>query len=256
MEVNSHIQVNRALLRNFSQRNSESGLEEVYYLEISSQTIKRDNISDVGTKYGYYDSIVEDKLSQIESKFGNVATAIKQFGKSSRKTLKLSSQISDVIKLYMTNLLVRSEQFRESTNRASVYGQFIGGFSSNIIIGRINIEKFKWFFDKYQVCLIDNVSDIQFVLPRNGIYAVTCEGKKAKIILPVTPSKAIVLVEPDEMERELADSKATYYQISDNNIVHQFNVQAYLTEKSTNNHFVVAKRQNELQMIINSQKDR
>jgi len=242
--VKSHIQINKALLRNFSTRNNVSGTEEIYYLDLADFVIKSDSIIDVGSKYGYYDDTVENKLNQIECQIGEITKSIKQFGRPNKANLQISPQNAEQIKLYMTNLLIRSEQFRIEVNKTSFYSQFIGGFSSNDIIGAIDIQDYCSYFDKYHVRFIDNVSEIQFALPRNGIYSIYSSDKKPKIILPVTPNRAIALIDADEDRIIFSEGPASYYRIDNNEMVQQFNFQAFLTELSTNSHFVAANRKN------------
>lgn len=237
-------------MKNFSTKEPSTKRDMVFYLDLHDNTIKCGSIRDVGTIEDYYSQYAEYKLGRFESDFGEVVCKIRTFGKSNTQSLKLGEKDYKRIKNYIAYSIARSENFLKSANNRSTTSKILGSFSSDVFISLLNFESMKYPFENYRINFIDNESGTQFIVPRNCIYSIYPVGKLPRIILPISPFRAIILVNETEFDECFVNGEQCYYRIDNAELIRQFNTQAYLTERSINNSFVVAKRKDELAELI------
>lgn len=235
--VNSHVQLTKSLLRNFSHKTDEG--EKVYYLDLSDSKIKEEKIKKLGTVYGYYSEDVEKFLSEeVENKIGDVAKRFKDFSKQKREQLTITSQNQDSIKMFFKYSLIRSKYIIREVNKASYFAEFLGGYTTNHIISFSDDRVLDDFFENYEVDILLNNSNVEFVIPRNCFYSGMVTGKPTKYILPINPRTAFVLIHKNELNCYIIDGKHYYPQINDDAVANSFNKRALFDEQHFNNTFV------------------
>lgn len=253
MSTNSHIQINKALLRNFSHKEIDSKERRIHYLDLSSNVISTEKITKLGTCPDYYSEEIEEELSKIECKFGPIAKMFRDFGYKKDQIIISQQQKNDVI-MYITYSILRSNLYYNSVINKASYTNIVCkimrcNITHNDILSLVKINPASSPFRYYQLFLCDNICDTQFVIPRNCIYSISTANALPKLILPITPKRAIFLVDEQDAKKYQDEGNKKYFRISSNEVVSDMNYQAYLTEKMANNCFVAALRDKELEDI-------
>jgi hypothetical protein len=244
--VNSHIQITKALLKNFSHKTN--GIKKVYYLDLHNLEIKEEKIKILGTEYGYYCEEIESFLSkEVESKIGDIVKLFKEFSHGRVQQMEIPPEQQERIKLFCRFSLIRSNYVLKIVNDTSVVARIIGGLSTN------NIIPFYDSFDPFEgyiSTVLVNKSNVEFVIPRNCVYSVTVKGKGPQYILPLTPKVAFLLIHSSELINHTFNGKYHYPVIIDDEIAIRCNKHALFTEKQYNNTFIVASREKELEKLL------
>lgn len=244
--INSHIQITKSLLRNFSHRTNEG--EKVYYLDLLDNQIKEEKVKKLGTELGYYSEEVEKYLNEkVENKIGDVAKRFRDFSKQKINELIVTEEDQESIKQFFKYSMIRSGAVIKAANKASYISSFFGGYTTNDIISFVDDSLLVSPFMEYYADILINESDIEFVIPRNCFYSAMIKDKPTKYILPINPRVAFILIHNSEFDRYIVDGKYHYHQINDDDVAISCNRRALFDEKQYNNKFIVANRKKELE---------
>jgi hypothetical protein len=253
-EVNSHIQITKALLRKFSHKTVETNefgtntVDKVYYLDLTDNKIKEEKINILGTEKGYYSDEVERFLcDDVESKLGEIIKIASEFQRGKSNLFILSPKHKINIVNFFRFCLIRNENLIKEVNRNSVFSQLVGGYTKNYLLSNINLVDVELLFNGYFPNLLINTSNVELVIPRNCFYSAMVKGKPTRYIMPINPKVALVLINETERFNLVKDGKLLYLQIDQDKILKCFNQRALFDEKIYNNSFVVANRKDELE---------
>ncbi len=243
MSVNSHIQVPNFILKNFRDKSGK-----VNHLDLEKLQIRACGSKDLGTEYGYYSDEIESLLNkEFENPFSKVISDIKGFLKEPQNGLLLPSDFDDVCKRYITISSSRSDLlfdafksesftaflFSEQQNHDNVVS-FTMGYNGGIFPELLS----------YKVRLLVNNTNRTFLLPRNGFYVVSSDGKQC-VAAPIMPEAAILLIPGENTEESNAETEVMT--IDDSTGVWWMNRQAVWFEYVYNKSFVASTDINELE---------
>lgn len=258
-EVKSHIQINKAILKNFSHKCLEykndkpCKYDKVFYLDFSDTEIKKEDIKELGTSFGYYSSDMETYLSKIEGLFGDEMKKAKNYTKN--KIDKLEIKFDPVIK-FAAFLVLRSQYILDEVNKPTIYTTLLNMFGKNPIKPHEEILKhpeiaINYLKNRFIVNLFENMSDVELVTPKNCIYEMCyVENNKPYLFIPFTPRLAFVLfelTEKNDKHDNIINLKT--FNTSDDELINKFNLQAFEYEQKYSNSFIVSNRRNELEKI-------
>lgn len=243
--MNSHIQLPKFIMKNFS-RKTRDGFK-VFYLDLKDNSIKEEKIKRIGTEKDYFSPNIEKFLSDnIESNIGEVCKKLKEFRKGKRKEISISYKEEESIKKFLKYSLIRSSRVIRTVNEASDISSLIGGYSANDMLSLVNFEKADNFFEDYRVDILENRTKVDFVISRNVFYSLMVKGKQTKYVFPITPKIAFVMINNEVYRNNKDDRSHQYLAISDNEKIKIMNLRANIEEQRYNNDFVIAYRKDEL----------
>lgn len=252
---NSHIQVPRFILEGFSTPeticNNEGyniPLHKIFRLDMKLN-IEQLDIKDCNVEKGYYEDWIEDVLSIIETKFGNIKKKLfmfkKAFLKSTTYDLQLTDDDVDVIIEYVKLCLLRSPDLSEQILKNSA----IAGMLDNTVPNTVFYYYFKYkdiqqqlndcFAKRWCISCLINKSDVNLILPQQYAFG-RYNDKEVIIILPLAFDFALLL---------------TTYQIPNtvqetSSYVDIINKMGIKSEFNTNRCAIYAKTKNDIERYI------
>jgi hypothetical protein len=240
MMVNSHIQMPRQIMNNFTNEN-----RQIYFYDCENKTIHRGYPKTVYTEKGYFSDYVEGFLgAEIESDLGKLLKFVKE------TEFKIGDeppvQYREIAFNYVYSLLARSPSFQEELNCNSTFFQLFSKRDRHDIAAHDGylMAQEKNILRQYRISFLDNKSSEELVLPTGGL--TQC---KIKIICPVTPRRAIVL---DDISIEEEDERnlVAVYEIVDQEVIHRINQMSFIGEMKRDNKYIVSSDKGLLQSIL------
>lgn len=241
--MKSHIQVTKALLKNFSYRTEEG--YKVDYLDLRTNLIRTEKINKLGTSTDYYSDECEEFLKVfVEGKLGPISKKAKEFAKGNIDTIKITLEDREDIRKFFHFSFLRSEQTLKLLNKESLTSVLFGGYThSDLINIGANVELTS-LFSNHEATLLLNKTECGFVLPRNCFYSFKRKTQDfLTYILPLNNKVALTLIEKSEFQKHINDGYLYYNKIDDINTIHVLNEFAIDTEKQINSEFVVGKKE-------------
>ena len=200
VEINSHIQMPKLLLKRFHNKNNK-----FFYYDVKGNFIGTNGTAEsTNTKLGYYSIEIENYFrDNIETPLGNFLALIEQNGFKTQ-TLGLPSNFSDIAKNFMRALVARSPSFLEQMKSEESVLINLPETKQHDLVAKIgiNIANEHEIFSDYIVTFMINDTNIPFVLSVDGIYNYTLNGHSV-INLPISPKAAISLIHESYVERVL-----------------------------------------------------
>ena len=242
----------KSIIKNFSYKCLEDKLWKVDYIDVKSNLILTGKAKEVGSVAGFYSDEMEGFLNNhIENDMGPILKNIKDFEKLDNFTLSPKDRV--VIKRYFNFLFYRSEYLIKKVNERTWVSKVFGNIPREYIFSQENeLDELK-VFNNYYINLMLNTSNTQLVVPRNGFYFYNPIGDPSRFtfILPISPYKAIILLDRQEYQKFIFDDILRPMHISDNNSIEQLNKFAYKIEKELNKKMIIGRRK-ELESLVAS----
>lgn len=192
--MNSHIQVPKCVLKNFSNEK-----KSLYYYDVKKECIKIGSAKTLNTSEGYYSKKVEDILSaEIESPLGQLIALLQKVYKVLRNTNKIYLEITyqhhQIIKNYLYALLFRSPQMAGKVAQDFIFRNF---FSKQYIhdftfVDGYEIARDEAFLNHYNITFIFCDDSAEFMLSMSG-YCSFVNGDIECIVIPLTKKIAIYM---------------------------------------------------------------
>ena len=256
MPVNSHIQIPNAVLRNF--RNPFTG--KVFHLDLTLQRIRSCSSDILGTEYGYFSDEMEQYLSKkIEKPFSELVSSVRAFLNSDCPLLEMPIAFEDTCKRYISSAMYRSGLALKMLIQGSVTAPFVSAQENHDDLVRVGLQHNNGIFPQladYEMIVLVNRTQVQFVVPRNCFFEVSSHSVKC-LIAPISPDCALCLA-PKEFRREIIEDAESRMGFLDNaEDVWVSNNHALQFEYVFNHGFVAAANKTELQNLLkylNSQK--
>ena len=239
MVENSHIQITKGILKGFAFK-TEDGFK-VHYLDMKDLEIKEEKIKLLGSKKFYYNDKNEKYLGGIETKFGEVATKIKNFEKNKIKHITLNkNDIQDIKNLYEYTF-IRSEKELQKINKYYVKSKIIGNLNHNFLIDMTKENKrILSYFNEFRINIMINKTSANFVVPRSVYYILKkANNKREMYIMPLNKKVAIAMIYKEDFTKFIDNGNLYYLSINDESSILNLNEMAVRFEKSSNNQFVV-----------------
>ena len=241
-----HIQVPQAWMKNFMHK-TEDG-EKVFYLSCKDGKIDEEKIKKLGAEENYYVPDFEKYLgSRWETKFGELSKKIRKNIKETSERIGLSTEEYFFLKRFLTLSIGRSKTFKkEVLKRSDNRFTFIG---INEIVPLSVLEE-EPIFNDYNVQFLYNRTKIGFVLPSYTYYYI---GQAFGIspIMVLTDKIAVRFLKKEENNEFNAIVNGSILHIDDEENIKNYNYYALITEINTNNDFLIAKSENELNVLKN-----
>jgi len=254
--INSHIQIPKAILRNFSFREyktNENGRivkrDVVYFLDLNRQVIQKGNIKSLGTVEGYYSAEMENYLgTYVEGPLGSLMKDAKQFHQDKISKYEIDYNI---IKNFARYAFLRSGLVLNKVNKPNAVKSALGALGYNTEKTQEDLlkhpEALQGIFDNYDVNVFENNSAVDLVAPRNCIYDMR-HDKSGNIIwfIPFSPRLAFVLIDKQDAPAE----KGSVFTSNDDQIIRNMNRHALKCEVEANNSFIASQRKQELEELM------
>jgi len=252
MAQKSHIQITRALLKNFSHKSFINGKPEgrkAFYLDLKDNQIKEEKINILGTEEGYYSAEMENYLSKnVESKFGVIMRNAFDYtnGKIERFTID-----SVIIKTFFLYSILRSNYIFNKVNndRSALAKLLLPPISHEEIL--LHPEAAEGAFSDYFANIFFNDSTTDLVIPKNCVYQVAYKSGNACAFLPITPKIAFILMQNNDNDEMFHGDSMLAANTSEESLINIFNEKALEYEQNWSNKFIVASRTIELEYLKN-----
>ena len=214
-DVDSHIQLPKSTLMKFCSKygfKNENGLPEsmmgIYCLKRNG-AIEFQDVEKANVEYGYYENIIEQELSIIESNFAVAKTNILKHakrvisfkGEVLKDKIIISKQDKQAIFKYCSVCWMRSPTFVQNVAKCSFViqsGWMVANAPQNIVLMQYfnDPEMVDKYFSKMNITFVANGSNINFVLPQIGFIApLTFDEKTFEAYIPIHPKAAIHLTQ-------------------------------------------------------------
>lgn len=207
--MKSHIRIPKCVLKRFEDENNF-----LFILDTEKNTINRGHAKSVNTQVDYYSEKVEAQLNEeIETPLGKILQEIEQIELSDPK-FSLTEEQWNVIKQYTYALLARSKRLHELITEKRKFSYLHSEesnhdsaflISQDILLGKNE-------FGEHFITLLNNFTNIPFVLPLCGSYKVGFGGTEMTC-LPIMPKVAIVLVEKQLEAHFLKNEKICFIKL-------------------------------------------
>lgn len=253
MPVNSHVQIPKSILKDFSSHEVEitdkgpSQHNYVYSLNMDGSITKSD-IKDCNTIFGYYEDKVEKEIiKKYEDLIGNIKTNIFSLHKKGKITLKKSD--SDVVKSFLTTIFLRSpERVKLYCENSTTWFLFATSPQNQLLYEyEKRKELFNKFFDGYNINIFQNKTKINFIIPQVCFYDILLSpNKEVMFVFPISPGIAIVLIKNIEKYID-ADGVLLHQITTDERVIDRFNKNAIYAEYMYNKQNVYAKNREDLE---------
>ena len=244
--INSHIQLPLSVLRGFSTKetiynanNMPEKREVIYAMDFDGMIVKKD-IKEVNTKTGYYSAQIEERLSEIETKFGDIKHKIRKLYREGEKAnLTLNNKDVETVAKYCTLCLIRSEELH---NRIRAKHKVLNPQDLAI----------KCYFDRQQeldkLISCDNITfvylpqeDAALLLPQCGFAKFICDTG-VFVWVPIASDLAIVLTD----RKTITEDGVFHIGHIEDGQVDAINIQMIEAEKACGKKVVYAKREKDL----------
>ena len=247
--ANSHIQLTQGLMRGFT--SIELDKNHVFYLDLKDNQIKKEKIRILGSKDSYFDEKTEKFLGELETKFGDTCLKLKKMKKV--KNTFLSEQDLINIREFVKYTFIRSPKTLEKVNDSSIIAKTIWNISPNFLIDIQRREDQLRFLDNYNLEVLINSTNADFVIPSCVFYEYKKSNDKyERIILPITKKYAVILIHKDEYDKYIENNTLIPLNSKKSTSIKNLNILALNEEKNTNNSFLVGTKSSlqELQKYI------
>ena len=236
-KIDSHIQMPKSLLKRF-----ENQHHRFYYYDVKKRVIGTNgHAGSTNTESDYYSKDVESFLNaNFEKPFSDLYKSIDQISIDPLRG-NIDSQFDYVAKRFVYALVARGP---EAIDRIKQYSLINELFSSQqkhdlgMMLG-LAAEAERDFLSTYGTTIAFNATDVPFILPTCGVYLLEL-FETVHLVLPVSPTKALVFVEESGKGNVVADGVFHPYLIEDEVDVAQFNIAAFSTQCRNGNGFVVS----------------
>ena len=227
--VDSHVQLPKLLLKNFRTN------EHLYYINTSSNTIKRSSASNYNTKFGYYSLFFEDYLSKnYEKIIVDIMDAVTPFINKEVSNITLVDLSNKINKLFLMTLF-RNPKYVKEINEHSVFARIIdGGFDSEYLA--FTSEKMKNNFIKgFRPIPLVNETNKGMITLKALISNLKIDDGIETMIIPFHPKFAIALV-PNEHYKKMIEKQGeqTYLLLNNEDNLKLLNKQIYYNAKFNN----------------------
>lgn len=247
MAKNSHVQLPRSVLQQFA---DPSG--RVFYLNLETGHIGMTGPRKLGTELGYYSDAFEEYLSkEIESPFGSLAERVRNFIKPGTDTLVLPKEEETVLKRYVTAAMSRSKLAEEAFHQSSYTASFCTPQSNHDALVGFSIHHnggVAELFEDHFMIILENKTDVNFVIPRNCFYTLPSGGKEC-IVVPLSPVCALCLCPVDYDEIVSTSKEHRLGHVSTAEEVWRMNVRALSYEYAFNKAFIASATKPELESL-------
>lgn len=251
MEVKSHVQMPKGLMKAFSHR-TEGG-KCVYYLDLKDMEIKEGKIGKLGTIEGLYGPIGEAILDRLyESPFFHATQNIRKFSQGKIATYTFTPQDEAAFKSFIEMSMLRSNTTRASAESSSFTARFFPSAFKSLLIPVIHatLSDLDIFSGFRFNCLI-NRSSLPLVAPRNCL--IFCSTRDiGYIIFPISP-KVAILYEPEELFQSSLDEEGNLryaaVEQGEEETIRRINLKAATTEQYFNNEFLIGASREELEIL-------
>lgn len=251
---NSHIQLPKGHMKPFS-----LGMDvlTVYKLDIQSKIIEENDIKQIDTEMGYYSDYIEDAMNrEYENKFFSLRQKLVDFFEGKKENVQIKKNDRDTIIRYINLAMLRSIKTLNTVNANSVAAMILGGINSNYLVtSRIKGVLKENAFENYQVIIVKNNSDVNFVLPSNSYYFSSNLYKthieaEFLIVIPLTPKIALVLLPLENNHNFLKEHIGVYMTIENGDDIRVYNKMALWTELDNDSKFIISKTKSELTDLL------
>ena len=245
MLVNSHIQIPNCILKHFRSSSSNT----VYYLNLNDWRVHSCRSSSLGTEFGYYSYEMEQYLNkEIEDPIAKLAIKVNSFAERKKDKIDITYEDEIAVKKYVTASMARSKKCLNSYFRNSYFAALAETRSNHDSIALISTQRnggVDPLVQNREVHLIVNLSNRQFVVPRNCFYDFK-DQECVLIMVPISPICVIALV-PEEYPKEYIDGEVCrLHKITEAETVWEMNKQALHYEWVYNFSFIASARKQEL----------
>jgi len=236
--MDSHIQLPKVVIKQFNDNNNL-----VYYYDFNFKRVKRGHAKTLYTEEDYYSENAEKSLcSELETKLGKLIKNIRET--KFIEDVLLTAQDKETVFLYLYSLNSRSPSFHQKTY--TYFDELLKVQEKHDYIalhGMELLKENKLLDNIYQAGVIDNISNLDFVLPANGIV----QFCKESLFCPLTPKRGIIF----EPAIGKADDTATPPLKVDEDFVLNLNIMAIEQERKREKRYVIARDKEMLQFLIN-----
>ena len=247
MSIDSHIQITNFILRNF-----RSPHGRVDYLDLTTGRIRSCGSDRLGTEPDYYSAEMEKYLNkEIETPFSNLAAEVLSFVEKKIDKIVLSNEVETTVKKYVTASMARSSLCFNSYMKASITADLLEPQANHDSIVFYSTQRdggINPLVQNSKMYLIVNLSERQFVVPRNCFYGVPRKGYTC-IAVPISPLCIILLAPEKYPEEYIAGESCRLYKVFDGDIVGEMNIAALHYEWCFNHLFVASASRQELEKL-------
>lgn len=251
MEVKSHVQMPKGLMKAFSHR-TENG-RCVYYLDLKDMEIKEEKINELGTKKGLYNPMSEAILDRFyESPFFEAIQNVKKFTEGKQENLSFNQQEKEALLNFLKISIMRSNATRQKAEETSFVASIFPNAYRAVLIPTMHLVMNEIsFLDGYHISILINRSRLRLVAPRNCV-SFSFKDDILYYVLPLSPQVAI-LYQPDELYRLLFDENGnlcySLAEVGDEEFIQSINLVAGINEKDFNNEFLIGAGREELEIL-------
>ena len=222
--VDSHVTIPQSFLNLFGHKEKDGFY--VDYIDYKDSMIKSKKAKEYGTIYGYYDKIIEDRLSSVfETNIGIVRKKLFEFYKGNIKTMELSDRKEIMDFVDITSF--RNPKTIEEFNKISLTSVLTGGYDQNYILDIIMTGKYPNIYKDLEINFIINKTDANFIINDTLISNIRVDNGNEIIIIPISPKIAIVLMEKDYFKKYMINGYFYYMRIDNPKEVEEINQEIY-----------------------------
>ncbi len=245
-DVNSHIQVPNAILKQF--RDEEDPEKKVWYLDLATGEVKRSASVKLGTQKGYYSERIEHFWgTAIESPIAALNARIRKFCDGYEGNIGdflFSEKDKTVVKQYIKAMAIRSNLAYESMMDSSLTADECTEQENHDDLSRFGMEvtgQFEEMLGRLGVVILLNKTSYNLVVPRNGWYVLSfCEVEN--VVAPISPKCAFLLYPKDYPKY----SNTQFAAVDDAGYILAMNMMALKHECIYNMTFIASKSRKEL----------
>lgn len=246
--VESHIQIPNTILKHF--RDETTPDKKVWYLDISTQEIRKKPSSRLGTSKGYYSIDGENYWNTtIEDPIGKLNQQVLLFCAGKIKNITFHPTDMNIIKRYIKSAMVRSktafESMKSSISNSDDYTeqQLHDALS---VVGMTAVDEITQSlgFDQMVATILVNRTDRNFVVPRNCFYCVSRDNHP-NYIMPISPKGALIILPKSQIQ----NATGNYGVIDSEEQILRLNKYALKYECIFNGDFVASNCRTELEYL-------
>ena len=236
-KISSHIQMPKSVLKRF-----ENQHHRYYYYDVKRRFIGTNgHAGSTNIELGFYSHEIEGFLnSEIETPFSKLYEAIDEISIDPPRG-NIDSHFDYVAKRFVYALLARNPNAIDRIKKDPLINELFSSQQTRDLGMTMGFaaEMERDFLSNYGTTIAINSTDVPFILPTCGAYCLNI-FEIEHIVLPVSPTKAIVFVEESGKGQVVADGVFRPYFIEDEVDAAQFNIAAFSTQCRYGNGFVVS----------------
>ena len=251
--MKSHMQMPKCVLKQFTIK--EGTLKNKLYLyDFNTKDFRLSTPDGVNTCEGGYRDEVENELSgKIESPLGRLIAFVKS-EEFEKQQFSLSKNLNEAIYNYIYALIARSPQMLQQVKEQSIFSDLYTeqDFRSlTVLMGLMTANEEK-LFKKYTPTFFMNNSNVPFILPLCGAYAVGNSSGEQWIQMPLTEKVAVRLLDNRFLDKYVNNGKLARFSTSNHEVIQQLNQMAFL-EQSKKGGCLISSSKEALEDAINIQ---